>query len=254
MMPPSGRGPPAGVVAMKPVTVILPTFNERGNIERLISEITSHLPGEFEIIVVDDDSPDRTWEAVERFARSDPRVRVIRRMADPGLTNSLREGIAAARYGRVIWMDADFAHPPSLLPSLVAVPDRFEIVIASRYVPGGRDGRVSAPRRLVSVILNGISRRVLGSSVHDLSTGYLRVEKAVFASVPLRGDYGDYCIDFLARAEKRGFRIAEVPYTNVERREGYSKTTRNPLIFFRLALIYCVSLIKLRREISRGRP
>lgn len=239
---------------MKPVTIILPTFNERGNIERLIGEITRHLTGEFEIIVVDDDSPDRTWERVEILSRRDPRVRLIRRRSDHGLTSSLREGIAAARYGRVIWMDADFAHPPSLLPALAGIPDEFDIAVASRYVPGGHDGRTSAPRRLVSVLLNGISRRVLGSSVHDLSSGYLRVKKSVFDSVPLRGEYGDYCIDFLARAEKRGFRIAEVPYTNVERREGYSKTTRNPLIFFRFAIIYCVSLVKLRSEIARERP
>jgi len=239
---------------MKPVAIILPTFNERGNIERLIGEITRCLTGEFEIIVVDDDSPDRTWEAVESVSRRDPRVRLIRRLADHGLTNSLRDGIAAARYDRVIWMDADFAHPPSLLPSLASVPDEFDIALASHYVPGGRDGRTSAPRRLVSVLLNGISRWALGSALHDLSSGFVRVKKTVFDSVPLRGEYGDYCIDFLARAEKLGFRIAEVPYTNVERREGYSKTTRNPLIFFRFAIIYCVSLIKLRSDLKRKRP
>jgi dolichol-phosphate mannosyltransferase len=239
---------------MKPVTVILPTFNERGNIERLIAEIVRRLSGEFEIVVADDDSPDRTWEAVEKMSERDPRIRLIRRLSDHGLTNSLREGIAAARYDRVIWMDADFAHPPALLPALAAVPDEVDIALASRYVPGGHDGRTSAPRRLVSVLLNRLSRRALGSAVHDLSSGYLRVKKEVFDTVPLRGEYGDYCIDFLARAEKRGYRIVEVPYTNLEREKGYSKTTRNPLIFFRLALIYGLSLIKLRYEIRGGRP
>ena len=238
---------------MRPVTIILPTFNERGNIERLIAEIIRHLSGEFEIIVVDDDSPDRTWEAVSGLSERDPRIRLIRRRADPGLTRSLREGIAAARHDRVIWMDADFAHPPALLPALLSVPDDFDIVVASRYVPGGSDGRKSAPRKMVSVLLNAISRRVLGSAVHDLSSGYLRAKKSVFETVPLRGEYGDYCIDFLARAEKHGYRITEVPYTNVERREGYSKTTPNPLIFSRLAIIYLVTLFKLRSAIKRER-
>jgi dolichol-phosphate mannosyltransferase len=107
---------------------------------------------------------------------------------------------------------------------------------------------------MVSVLLNAISRRVLGSAVHDLSSGYLRAKKSVFETVPLRGEYGDYCIDFLARAEKHGYRITEVPYTNVERREGYSKTTPNPLIFSRLAITYLATLFKLRSAIKRERP
>ncbi len=230
----------------EPVSVVLPTYNERENIEELIGEILPRLPEGSEVLVVDDDSPDGTWRIIEAMAGRDPRVRLLRRTENRGLTSALREGIAATRNRRVIWMDADFAHPPAFLPEMIAQPAEFDVVVASRYAPGGRDGRESMARRGVSYILNLAGRHVAGSWVRDLSSGFLRVEKSVFDRVPLRGHYGDYCIDFLVRAEQAGFRIREIPFTNIERHKGTSKTTHNVLIFSRYALIYLRTILRLR--------
>ena len=233
---------------MKNVSIILPTYNERDNIRPLIEAIRLNVKGEFEVIVVDDNSPDGTGEVVELLGRQDTRIHLLRRRGERGLTSSLREGIAAARYDYVIWMDADFAHPPSLLPTLIEESDRFDIVVASRYVTGGEDGRASILRRGISLLLNRISARLARSSVRDLSSGFLRVKKPVFARIPLQGEYGDYCIDFLICAEKAGYQIKEIPFSNADREKGYSKTTTNPLIFFRYALIYLRTLLKLRKK------
>jgi dolichol-phosphate mannosyltransferase len=235
------------------VSIVLPTYNEKGNIRPLIEAIIRNLEGEFEVIVVDDDSPDGTGEEVELLGRSDPRIRLLRRTGKRGLTASLREGIAAARHDYVIWMDADFAHPPALLPAMIGESAQFDIVVASRYVAGGQDGRGSLLRRGVSLLLNRISARLAQSSVRDLSSGFLRVKKPVFDRIPLQGEYGDYCIDFLICAEKAGYRIKEIPFTNADREEGYSKTTTSPLIFFRYALIYVRALLKLRKNNYRLR-
>jgi len=231
------------------VSVVLPTFNERENIGELVSEILDRLPAGSEVIVVDDDSPDGTGRIVEEIAERDGRVRLLRRIGARGLTSALRDGIAAARNRWVVWMDADFAHPPSLLPEIISQPEEFEVVVASRYAPGGRDGRPSPLRRGVSVLLNRFGRAIAHCRVRDLSSGYLRVEKSVFKRIPLRGEYGDYCIDFLVRAEHAGCRIREIPFTNVDRTKGSSKTTHNPLIFLRFALIYVKTLIRLRKEL-----
>ncbi len=231
----------------KSVSIILPTYNERETIEELLTEIIRLLPRDAEIVVVDDDSPDGTGEIVESFHREDPRVRLLRRKAR-GLTSALRKGIESARYDQVIWLDADFAHPPELIPLLIEADDRFDVVVASRYIPGGSDGRNSSLRRLTSFALNCFGRWYLGSSVNDLSSGFIRARKEVVKKISFRGTYGDYCIDFLIRAERLGCAIKEVPYTNSERERGYSKTTANPLIFARYVLLYCQTVFNLRRR------
>lgn len=234
-----------------PVSVILPTYNERENIEAMVREVARHLYPESEIIVVDDDSPDETWRIVSRINLKSPEVRLVRRMENHGLTESLRAGIEAARHETVLWLDADFSHPPALLPELLGAGSRYDIVLASRYVAGGRDGRRGRARRAVSILLNRSAGKLLGTKVRDLSSGYLRVRKSVFRKIPLRGNYGDYCIGFLARAERAGFSILEIPYSNLDRAKGSSKTTHNPLVFARFARDYLKTVLKLRRELKK---
>ena len=236
---------------MKAVSIILPTYNERDNIEELIRDILNRVSPSSEVVVVDDDSPDGTGQIVQRLSLQDPRVHLIRRKERRGLTLSLRSGIEAARHRTVIWMDADFAHPPALLPELIGQPEDFDIVVASRYVPGGSDGRSSFLRRGISRALNRVGRRYLRSAVRDLTSGYLRVKKDIFRELPLRGEYGDYCIDFLIRAEKMGYQIKEIPFSNADRREGQSKTASNPLIFSGYALLYIRTLMKLKKYRSK---
>lgn len=231
----------------KPVTIILPTYNEKDTIEPLLKEIAGRLSPDSEIIVVDDDSPDGTGEIAERLGEDDPRIRVLRRK-ERGLTSALRAGAAAARHGTVIWLDADFAHPPETIPALIAAEDGFDIVVASRYVPGGHDGRKAPIRRWASLALNRVGRALVGSRVRDLSSGFVRARKSVLDALPFQGTYGDYCITFLVRAERKGYRIGEIPYVNSERERGYSKTGSNPLIFLRYVLLYLQTIIRLRNE------
>jgi len=231
----------------KVVSVVLPTYNEKDTIGLLVEEILSRISSDSEIIVVDDNSPDGTGDIVEKIGQTESPVRLLRRK-ERGLTSAIRAGIDAARNDTVIWLDADFAHPPEVIPDLVDAPEDFDIVVASRYIMGGHDGRDSAIRRMASVFLNRIGQWWVRSSVRDLSSGFVRARKDVLTHLDFRGTYGDYCIDFLVRAEKKGYRIKEIPYTNSEREEGYSKTTANPLIFLRYVLLYVKTIIKLRNH------
>lgn len=231
----------------KVTSIVLPTYNEKDTIALLLEEILGRISSDSEIIVVDDDSPDGTGDIVEKIGQSDPRVRLLRRK-ERGLTSAIRAGIDAARHDTVIWLDADFAHPPEVIPDLIAAPDDFDIVVASRYITGGHDGRDSAIRRMASVFLNRLGQWWVRSSVRDLSSGFVRTRNDVLMDLDFRGTYGDYCIDFLVRAERKGYRIKEIPYTNSEREKGYSKTTANPLIFLRYVLLYIRTIIKLRNH------
>lgn len=235
------------IIMHKVISIVLPTYNEKDTISLLVEEILRRISSDSEIIVVDDDSPDGTGDIVEKIGRTDHRVRLLRRK-ERGLTSALRAGIESARYDTVIWLDADFAHPPEVIPDLIDIPDDFDIVVASRYITGGRDGRDSAIRRIASMALNRIGRWWVRSSVRDLSSGFVRARKEVLMDLDFRGTYGDYCIDFLVRAEKKGYRIMEIPYTNSEREEGYSKTTANPLIFLCYVLLYLKTIMKLRNR------
>jgi len=231
----------------KPVSIVLPTYNEKDTIGLLLGEIARRISPESEIIVVDDDSPDGTGEIASGLAEKDPRIRVLRRK-ERGLTSALRAGAAAGRHETVIWLDADFAHPPETIPALIAADESFDIVVASRYVPGGHDGRKAPIRRWASVALNRIGGFWVGSKIRDLSSGFVRARKSVLDSLPFRGTYGDYCITFLVRAERHGYRIGEIPYTNSERERGYSKTGSNPLIFLRYVILYLRTILKLRKN------
>ncbi|KQC14711.1 MAG: hypothetical protein APR56_03215 [Methanosaeta sp. SDB] len=121
-------------------------------------------------------------------------------------------------------------------------------MVASRYVPGGHDGRKAPIRRWASIALNRIGRWWIGSAINDLSSGFVRARKSVLEALPFHGTYGDYCITFLVRAERRGYRIGEIPYVNSEREHGYSKTGSNPLIFLRYVLLYLKTILKLRND------
>ncbi len=231
----------------RPVSIVLPTYNEKDTIELLLQEIARRISPDSEIIVVDDDSPDGTGEIVDEQIRKNPRIRLLRRK-ERGLTSALRSGVEAARNRTIIWLDADFAHPPETIPALVAADESCDIVVASRYIPGGHDGRKAPIRRWASLALNRVGGFWARSKVRDLSSGFVRADKDVLNALPFQGTYGDYCITFLVRAERRGYRIGEIPYTNSERERGYSKTGSNPLIFLRYVLLYLKTVIKLRND------
>lgn len=234
--------------------MILPTYNERAVIVGLTREILAAVP-DGEVLVVDDDSPDRTWEVVgEQFA-ADGRVRVLRRIGRRGLPSALAEGIAGAGGDVVVWLDADGSMPAEVIPRLVAATAEADVAVASRYAPGGTDARDSRLRILASRAINRLGDVCLGGPVRDWTSGFVAARRRALDRVPLRTDYvyGDYCIDFLYRSGRAGLRVVEVPYRCLERRAGETKTSPDLGRFARLGLRYARTILQLRWETLFGR-
>ena len=226
------------------VSIVVATYNERENILQTIKEIFRCVTPPLEVIVVDDNSPDRTWEVVEQL--NQPNVRLIRRVDERGLASAFYRGIQESKGEIVGWMDADRSMPPSLLPGMIEKLSEYDIVIASRYVPGGKDDR-SLVRVLASWLINKFAQIVLTPKIRDFDSGFIVLNRSVLVDVPLiPTGYGEYFIEFLYAAAKREYRILEVPYIFKERQKGASKSVANPCHFFKTGLNYIFRIISAR--------
>lgn len=207
------------------ISIILPTYNEAGNIVNLINQISLVLKKySYEIIVVDDNSPDFTWQLVQKLSRTNHHLKLIRRLNIRGLTSAFNTGIQASRGDIIGWLDADLSHPPKLLPAMISQLDKFDVVVASRYLKGAKDSRREFIAVIFSWLLNLSCRFLLDWSLTDFTSGYILVKKQFLSGVKLRGDYGEYFIDLLLVLKRAGVKIKEIPYVNVSRVYGQSKT------------------------------
>jgi len=239
----------------------MPTLNEAGNIADLITYAVAVLKGMgiagIEVLVVDDDSPDRTWEIASRVDCQDATIRVIRRQSEHGLANSLREGIAAAREDVVIWLDCDFSHPPEKIPQMIFMLEQgYDIAVNSRYIIGGGEDRAGKGRPLQVILsraLNWSVRFLLYPSFSDYTSGFVAVRRKVLDTVPLRGDYGEYFVDFIFRAMRARFRVCELPFWATPRRSGESKTGSTLVQYWRRGRKYLWTVLRLRVEVLLGR-
>ena len=229
-------------------SVVLPTYNEREVISGVVREILDAV-GDVEVLVVDDDSPDRTWEVVATEFAADPRARALRRVGRRGLASAIAEGIDATHGEVVVWLDADGSMPAEVIPRLVAATADADVAVASRYAPGGRDARDSTARILASRAINAFGVLALGGPVRDWTSGFVAARRTALRRVPIRPDhvYGDYCIDFLHRACRAGCRVVEVPYACAERRAGTTKTSPSLRRFAALGARYARTILRLRR-------
>jgi dolichol-phosphate mannosyltransferase len=227
------------------VSVVLPTYDERENIGVLIKRILASVDGPVEVVVVDDDSPDGTWQIVRNMAAEDPRIRLLRRMDERGLTSALLAGIDLARGDLIAWMDCDLSMPPEVLPSLLEAADRVDIAVGSRYVEGGADVGHSLVGRLFSRTINLWASLLLGWGIKDYTSGFLVVRRHVLDRIRLKGDYGEYCIDLLARAQRMGFSVREIPYRCVPRLQGESKTATNAWGYLSRGWKYVLTVLRL---------
>jgi dolichol-phosphate mannosyltransferase len=255
---PAPAAPADPVVAGTPVGtgawVVLPTFNERENIEAIGAAILGALPGAT-LLVVDDSSPDGTGELAEALAAADPRVRVHHRPGKQGLGRAYLDGFGVALAGgaaMVIQMDADWSHDPAALPGLLAplLEDRADLVIGSRYTQGGGVEDWGIVRRIISRGGSMFARIVLGLGPHDLTGGFKAWRGATLAAVPFDGvRAGGYVfqIEMTYRASRYGARVVEVPITFRDRRLGQSKMSR------RILLEALFVVIGLRWDELRGR-
>jgi dolichol-phosphate mannosyltransferase len=212
------------------VSVILPTFNERDNIGPLILEILKYTPRNTEVIVVDDNSPDGTWQVVADMQKNLANLYLLRRIDKKGLASALRDGIAYSKGDIIVWSDCDFSMPPSKIQALLqGISQGQDVLVGSRFVKGGGVQIVAGSNDtllayLMSLTLNSFIQRVLGRTFKDYTSGFVALKKTVLSRIPLRGDYGEYFIDLIYRARKLGYKVAEIPYMCVERRTGASKT------------------------------
>ncbi len=160
-------------------SLVLPTYNEAANIERAVEAVCAALGArEFEIIVADDDSPDRTWEVAEGLGN--PHVRVLRRTENRGLSAAVVEAFGIARGELLGVMDADLQHDEQILPRMIDALADNEFVIGSRAAPGGSCGDWSLVRRLASWSATVTTRMILGVSIRDPMAGYFALRRDVF--------------------------------------------------------------------------
>ena len=238
------------------ISVILPTYNEKENISPLIDEISRLLSSEnFEIVVVDDNSPDLTWKIVEEKAVLNQNVRLLKRVDKRGLTSAILDGVEFARGDVVAWLDCDFQHPPEkLLDLFQALRAGNDVVIGSRFIESAGDLRVNRKNSVsgiirvhgfLSVIISRFTSLVLHSPTTDWTSGLIALRKKVFESVTVEGDYGEYFMVLMYRAHKAGFRIHEVPYTLNLRERGHSKTSDGYWGLFRKGIKYIMVVFKL---------
>jgi len=232
------------------ISIVLPTYNEAGNIEPLIERTLRALgdhPGGVEVVVVDDDSPDGTWQLVAQKAQADPRVRLIHRQNESGLTSAIRRGIREAQGQWVGWMDCDLSMPPEEWPRLAdALANGADMAVGSRYVPGGGDVAHSLAGRLLSRIINLWAGVWLAWSIKDYTSGFILGRREIFNQIDLRGDYGEYCIDLLYRTHRAGYTIRELPYLCVPREAGQSKTATNVWGYLTRGVNYVITIFRLR--------
>jgi dolichol-phosphate mannosyltransferase len=215
--------------------VVVPTYNERENLPLLVAGLMRH--PNVRVLVVDDDSPDGTARAGHELAQQFPgRVRIVERRGQRGLGRSYIEGLKLALDDPaelVCQMDADLSHDPAQLPDLLAAAARADIVIGSRYVPGGRIVNWPLRRRLLSRFANMYVRAVTRLSARDCTSGYRCWRRETLASMPLDRFISDgysFLVEMLYVASRRGSQVAEVPITFVERRLGESKLSQAVLI------------------------
>ncbi len=221
---------------MKKAVVILPTYNESQNIAALIDAVLAANP-EIDVLVVDDDSPDGTGQIADGWAARSPRVFVLhRRGRRRGRGLAGREGFRFALdhgYPVVLEMDADFSHPPELIPTLLKELGHCDVVIASRDVPGSSVIGRSIARRWVSRLANAYIRWVLGLSVRDCTSGFRGFRREALVSLGLermRSVGPSIVEEILYACSKRGCRIREIPVAFRNRRRGKSKLSAFKLI------------------------
>jgi dolichol-phosphate mannosyltransferase len=208
--------------------VIIPTYNEADNLEPLVRDIVAQ-GLDLEILVVDDNSPDGTGTIADRLAVESPAVHVLHRQGKEGYGTAYIAGCrwALARdYQRVLSMDCDYSHHPRYLPALLAAARDADLVIGSRYVPGGGTVNWGWSRRLISAGGNLLVRLTLGLRVHDCTAGFRCFRRDMAERVPwneirLTG-YG-FLVGAVYHVQRLGGRIVEVPITFEDRRVGQSK-------------------------------
>ena len=233
--------PSAGAPASR-IVIVMPTYNERQNLEPVAGRVRAALPAA-DLLVVDDSSPDGTGDLADKLAEADPHVQVMHRTGKAGLGKAYIAGVGWALehgYDVILEMDADGSHQPEHLPSLVSALDYADLSIGSRWIPGGRVVNWPKTREALSRGANLYTRIMLGLGVRDATAGFRAYRAATLRTISLdQVESTGYCfqIDLTLRVADAGLRIIEVPITFVEREHGASKMSNRIIAeaFWRVA-------------------
>jgi dolichol-phosphate mannosyltransferase len=215
-----------------PAWLVLPTYNEAGNIEAFVEAVRVQLPATARVLVVDDNSPDGTGEIADRLAAKHDAVTVLHRPHKEGLGPAYIAGFRhalAAGAGLVLEMDSDFSHDPEQLPRLLEASQGADLVIGSRYVPGGSAAEWSGVRLAISRGGSAYARLVLGVRVRDLTGGFKCFRREVLEAIDLDSIESKgyaFQVEMTYRAIRLGFDVVEVPITFRDRQVGSSKMSR----------------------------
>jgi dolichol-phosphate mannosyltransferase len=235
------------IMRQSDVLVFTTCYNERENIAPLVEGIAAAVP-DADILVVDDSSPDGTWEIIEGLRRRHPRLRAVSRPGKLGIGSAHKYALFYAMregYTTLVTMDADFSHDPALIPSLLSAHGRNVFVTGSRYCPGGSSD-YSGYRDIVSRIGNRLARLVLGVHLHELTTYFRVFDVASLRRLPLRlvtaAGYS-YGVELVYHLRKAGVELREVPIHFSDRTRGASKIPRLQIVKSALDLF----LLGLRR-------
>jgi dolichol-phosphate mannosyltransferase len=219
--------------------VIVPTYNEVDNLPLLVDAVSRVLVDfDYEIVVVDDNSPDGTWQVAEELGAGDRRLRVVRRVGRRGLSSAVLEGMGVAEGRVLVVMDADLQHDEAILPDLVSavLDDEVDVCLGSRDAEGGSYGQFGPSRRLISWVGATIARRLLGVPVGDPMSGFFAVSRARFEQVVGEVNPRGFKIllEFVARGGRP--RIGEVGYRFRNRAHGQTKLTGSVVIAYLVAI------------------
>ena len=238
--------------------MVIPTYNEAESVVEVIDRVLAGEP-RADVLVVDDGSPDGTAELVQKRGEGEPRVHLMERSGKQGLGAAYRAGFGwglERGYDALVEMDADLSHPPERLPALLDGLAAADLVIGSRYVPGGRTVNWSRGREAISRVGNTYVRLALRVPVHDATAGYRAYRREVLEELPVESIRSNgYCfqVEMAHKAWQEGFRVAEVPITFTERASGVSKMS-NQIVAEALLRVAQWALTGGRRRARRHHP
>jgi dolichol-phosphate mannosyltransferase len=242
------------------LSVISPTLNEAENVPRLVEELGVALRDvDYEILIVDDNSPDRTWSVADGIAAANPRVRTLRRMQNPGLGLAVMDGFSAAEGDVVACIDADLQHDPSILSRMLEEFDKgAEVVVGSRHIEGGSTGDWDRSRRVQSWLATRVAQFSLGIRLKDPMSGYFLFSRKDFDVVKagLNGNGFKILLEILANLGPA--RVMEVPYVFRSRTKGESKLSNKVILQYiqqvwRLCGASRYGSVRLLRSAAAGR-
>jgi dolichol-phosphate mannosyltransferase len=217
-------------------SVILPTLNENNHIVDLINSISNVFKKKnlvYEIIIVDDNSVDGTIGTVKNIKDGYNFLQlIVRKNKKKNLAQSINDGIRQSKYENIIWMDADFQHPPMYIGDLISNIDKHEAVICSRFLKKScryfNDEKFEKNlNENQSYIYNKLCKFFLFKDISDYTSGYICIKKKIFDNFKLKGYYGDYFVSLITYLKKKNYKIIEIPFKDEQRASGFSKTVVN---------------------------